>query len=180
MKNFTRGLVYYLLNTVVLNFPFWFVRRKILNFFGYKIDLNSSVHIGCLIFGKGDSLKIGAHTTVNSGCILDARGNLKIGDGCSISRGVTFITRTHDYSTPDFELEDTKIEIGDNVWIGSNAIILPNISIGDNCIIGAGSVITKNCKPAGVYVGNPAKLIKINESHFKINQSFVPWFGLQN
>jgi acetyltransferase-like isoleucine patch superfamily enzyme len=49
--------------------------------------------------------------------------------------------------------------IGDNVSIGSNATILP-ITICDNAVIGAGSVVTKNITVAGVYAGNPAKLIK--------------------
>ena len=50
--------------------------------------------------------------------------------------------------------------IGDSVWIGGNATILPGVTIGDNVVIGAGSVVTRNI-PSGVVVGgNPARIIK--------------------
>lgn len=51
------------------------------------------------------------------------------------------------------------IEIMDNVFIGYNCVILPNVRIGENVIIGACSVVTKDLEPNGVYVGSPAKLI---------------------
>lgn len=52
-----------------------------------------------------------------------------------------------------------KIQIGNNVFVGNNSIILPGVVIGDNSIIGAGSVITKSVSPNSVYAGNPAKKI---------------------
>ena len=53
-----------------------------------------------------------------------------------------------------------KIKIEDDVWIGSNVIILPNINIGKGSIIGAGSVVTKNIPEYSVAVGVPARVIK--------------------
>ena len=52
------------------------------------------------------------------------------------------------------------IFIGNNVWIGANCCILPNVHIGDNCVIGAGSVVTKDIPSNSVAAGNPAKVIK--------------------
>ena len=52
------------------------------------------------------------------------------------------------------------IIIGDGVWIGQNAIILPGVSIGDKSIIGAGSVVTHDVPSYCVAVGNPARIIK--------------------
>lgn len=52
-----------------------------------------------------------------------------------------------------------KVEIGDNVFVGAQSIILPNITIGSNVIIGAGAVVTKNIPDNCVVVGNPAKII---------------------
>lgn len=50
--------------------------------------------------------------------------------------------------------------IGDNVWIGGDATILPGVTIGDNVVIGAGSVVTKDIPSNVVIAGNPAKIIK--------------------
>ena len=56
--------------------------------------------------------------------------------------------------------DQKKTKIGNNVSIGSNATILP-IEICDNVVIGAGAVVTKNIVESGVYVGNPAKKMKV-------------------
>lgn len=83
----------------------------------------------------------------------------------TVASGVTFIN--HDII--DNMINNTKlgpipyfsgcIEVMDNVFIGSNAIILPNVRIGENVIIAAGSVVTKDVKPNTVVAGNPAKEI---------------------
>lgn len=55
----------------------------------------------------------------------------------------------------------TKIEIGNNIWIGANALILPNVKkIGDGAVIGAGAVVTKDVDPYAIVVGNPARKIR--------------------
>lgn len=51
------------------------------------------------------------------------------------------------------------IEVMDNVFIGTDAVIMPNVRIGSNVIIGAGAVVTKDCEPNSVYAGVPAKRI---------------------
>ena len=52
-----------------------------------------------------------------------------------------------------------RIKIGDNVYIGTNAMVLPDVTIGDNCIIGAGAIVTKSIPSGSVAVGVPAKVI---------------------
>ena len=52
------------------------------------------------------------------------------------------------------------IEVGNNVWIGGNVVVLPGVKIGDNCVIGAGSVVVKDIPENSVAVGNPCKVIK--------------------
>ena len=61
------------------------------------------------------------------------------------------------------QLSEEKVSIGDNVWIGANAIILPGVAIGNNCIIGAGSVVTKSFPSNCIIVGNPAKILSSNK-----------------
>ena len=60
------------------------------------------------------------------------------------------------------------VTIGNCVFIGMNAVILPGVTIGDHVVIGAGSVVTKDCPSGGVYAGNPAKrLMSMDEFHAK-------------
>jgi len=94
-------------------------------------------------------------------CVLDS-APLKIGDNCQIAPGVQIYTATHPTDPPArLEHELTKpVTIGNNVWIGGNAIILPGVKIDDNVTIGAGSVVTKDFPSNCVIAGNPAKIIK--------------------
>jgi acetyltransferase-like isoleucine patch superfamily enzyme len=87
-----------------------------------------------------------------------------IGDHCEITDGVRFIT--HDGAVwvlrdkhPEVDVLG-QIVIGNNVFIGFNAIVLPGVTIGDNCVVGAGSVVTKSMPPNSVVAGNPARVIR--------------------
>lgn len=88
---------------------------------------------------------------------------VKIGNHCTITSGVRFLT--HDGGAWIFreEMPDLnifgKIEIKDNCFIGVNSILLPNVTIGPDSIVGAGSVVTKNVPPNTVVAGVPAKII---------------------
>lgn len=101
---------------------------------------------------------------------------ITIGSHVRITQGVIILN--HDYSWSVFKGMDGsilgasgKVEIGDNVFIGMNAIITRNVRIGNNVIIGAGSVVTKDCLDNGVYAGNPARRIcsldEFREKRFK-------------
>ncbi len=92
---------------------------------------------------------------------------ISIGNNVNITRGVIIVT--HDYSWAVIKKHpDTKgrilgaqspVTIGNNVFIGMNAVITRGVTIGDNVIIGAGSIVTKDCESDSVYAGNPAKKI---------------------
>lgn len=105
---------------------------------------------------------------------------ITIGDNVTLSAGVVIVG--HDASTKR-ELGYTilaPVHIGDNVFIGRNAIILPGVSIGNNVIIGAGSVV-KNSIPEGcVAAGNPAKVIRSTDDYIQKHReqlSVAPVFG---
>lgn len=66
-----------------------------------------------------------------------------------------------------------RVKIGDNCFIGAEAIILPNTEIGDNCIVGAGAVVTKDIKAGSVVAGNPAKVICSYEEFVKRNADLL-------
>lgn len=87
-----------------------------------------------------------------------------LGDNVYISLGASFVC--HDGSTLPFRKDIKDLEIageiivGNNVFIGKNAMILHNVTIGDNCIIGANTMVTKDVPSNSVVAGNPARIIK--------------------
>ena len=94
---------------------------------------------------------------------------IKIGNHCTITSGVKFIT--HDGGAWVFRKElpnlnvFNKIEIKDNCFIGVNAIILPGVTIGPNSVVGAGAVVTKNVLANTVVAGVPAKVTSSLEEY---------------
>ena len=89
---------------------------------------------------------------------------IRIGNHVTITSGVRFIN--HDggmwvfrNEEPDIELFGA-IEIGSNVFIGMDTLILPGVKIGDNCVIGAGSIVTRSIEPNTVALGAPARPLK--------------------
>ncbi len=89
---------------------------------------------------------------------------IRLGNRVTITAGVRFIT--HDDGVwlfldefPDLDII-APIRVGNNVYIGINAIIMPGVTIGDNCIIGAGSIVTRDIPSGSVAVGSPARVIK--------------------
>lgn len=100
----------------------------------------------------GENTKIQSHSFI---CEL-----VTIGDNCFVGHGVMFINDGFENGAPangdQSKWRPTKV--GANVYIGSNATILP-VSICDQTVIGAGAVVTKNIDEPGIYAGNPARLI---------------------
>ena len=107
----------------------------------------------------GDNCYIASHISPHEGDLIS------IGDNVWITSGVQFIN--HDASAQvvqkvrNYHGVDKVgvIDIGDNVFIGNNSIIMPGVRIGSCCVIGAGSVVTKCIPENSVAAGNPAKVI---------------------
>ena len=113
----------------------------------------------CMLTTTTDSARIiiGAHSGM-SGVSIVARKEVCIGNNVNIGAG----TRIGD-SDDHPELLDTKIapiNIGNNVFIGMNSLILKGVSIGDNSVIGAGSVVTKSIPANCIAAGVPCKVIR--------------------
>ena len=109
----------------------------------------------------GKNIFIGKNVFINSGCRFQDQGGIKIGDGVLIGHNVVLATINHDIApSKRSDMHLAPIVIGKNVWIGSNATVLPGVTIGDGAIIAAGAVVTKDI-PGNVIVGGvPAKIIK--------------------
>nr|WP_294894066.1 sugar O-acetyltransferase [uncultured Pedobacter sp.] len=110
----------------------------------------------------GYNINCGERVYFNVNCVVLDVAKVNIGNDVMFAPGVQLYTATHPV---DKELRKTleygkPINIGNDVWIGGGAIILPGITIGNNCVIGAGSVVTKNIPDNSMAVGNPARVIR--------------------
>ena len=105
----------------------------------------------------GDYTRIGLHTTII--------GPVTIGNHVNLAQGITVTALNHNFSEADKRIDEQgvstgQVVIGDDVWIGANAVVLPNVSIGRHCVIAAGAVVTKDVPDGCVVAGIPAKIIK--------------------
>jgi len=111
----------------------------------------------------GYNIEVGENFYANFSCTILDVNRVIIGDNVMFGPNVQVYTATHPLDPEERikGLESSKpITIGDNVWIGGGAIILPGVTIGKNTTIGAGSVVTKDI-PENVFAGgNPCKIIK--------------------
>ncbi|MBE9481798.1 MAG: acyltransferase [Bacteroidetes bacterium] len=94
------------------------------------------------------------------GCYIQAINGIEIGKNLRTGPGIKIISSNHDINNFDKHTTNKPIKIGDNCWIGANAIILPGVELRDHVIVGAGSVVTKSFPSNCVIGGVPAKIIK--------------------
>lgn len=109
----------------------------------------------------GFHIEVGKNFFANYNCTIIDVARVKIGDNCMLAPNVSIFTAGHPIhpTTRNSEYEYGKgIIIGDNVWIGGNAVICPGVHIGSNVVIGAGSVVTRDIPDWCVAAGNPCKV----------------------
>lgn len=110
-------------------------------------------------FGK--NIRMGKRVFINSGCHFQDQGGITIGDDVLIGHNVVLATLNHGMAPAHRrDMHPSPIVIGNNVWIGSNATILPGVSIGENSIIAAGAVVTKSVPKDVIAGGTPARILK--------------------
>jgi acetyltransferase-like isoleucine patch superfamily enzyme len=114
-------------------------------------------------------ITIGQHVAIQNHCTFDCSGGLTVGDWVTFSSGAKVFTHNHLIKDKGTHWRNQgevcmPMTIGSDVWIGANAIILPQTeSIGNGAIVGAGSVVTKTVAPFSIVAGNPARTIGVRE-----------------
>ena len=136
------------------------IRRIFSELTGQEIDQNFNLfppfYTDC-----GKNIHIGKNVFINCCCHFQDQGGIYIGDGALIGSHVVLATINHAQNpTQRADNLPAPIHIGKNVWIGSQATVLPGVSIGDGAIVAAGAVVTKDVPENTVVGGVPAKIIK--------------------
>ena len=105
----------------------------------------------------GDHTRIGLHNTVI--------GPVTIGSHVNLAQGIVVTALNHNFENPKLRIDEQGVStqpvtIGDDVWIGANAVILPGVAIGSHVVVAAGAVVTKDVPSHTLVAGVPAKVIK--------------------
>ena len=124
----------------------------------------------CSLYAHNNGvLKIGSSVSINSNVILSAadNGEIIIGNDVLIGPNVVIRSSNHQYKDKDMSINRQghtggNISIEDDVWIGANVVLLPDIVIGRGSVIGAGAVVNNDIPPYVLAGGIPAKVIKEN------------------
>ena|SRR6201989_1175644 len=117
------------------------------------------------------------HTKIKKGILCDpgdnpniyiqANNGIIIGHNVGFGAGTSLISANHNHNDHSIHDECGPIVIGNNVFVGTNSVILPGVQIGDNVVIGAGSIVAKNIPSNSIAVGNPCKVIKQKEPYIE-------------
>jgi len=116
-----------------------------------------------------ERMEIGDNFRMNINCYIDAGGGIIIGNDVGVGPGAKIWSVTHNYADPKLIIRDQgfsyeTVEIGNDVWLGANSIILPGAKISDGVIISAGTIVgKKRLIPYAVYAGYPPRKIAMRE-----------------
>lgn len=153
--------------------PCSITRKLIYKAAGVKIGEGSHIYMGTKFFYPA-GVKIGKGSAIGQNAFLDGRDKLIIGDHVDIASDVMIYNSEHDINAEDFGAITGTVEIGDYVFIGPGAIILPGVKVGYGAIVAAGAVVTKEVPEYAIVGGVPAKIIgerKLKDLHYKLGRA---------
>lgn len=141
----------------------YIICRPIFLHCGKEVNIETGAY-----FGRGNTISIGDYSGIGRNSRLYQCTT--IGAHVMMGTDVLIVTDNHEFLSTEVLMTQQghqpidPVKIGDDVWIGSKAIILPGVCIGSGVIIGAGSVVTKDVPDWAVVGGNPARIIRYRKS----------------
>lgn len=149
------------------------IRNTIYRLAGIKMGKGSTLHMGARFF-QPNNIKIGQGSILGDHIFLDGRAKLTIGNHVDIASQVMIYNSEHDLSDPTMKAVTQPVKIGDYVFIGPRAIILPNVKIGNGAVVAAGAVVTKDVPDQAIVGGVPAKIIgqrPLADYHYRLGRA---------
>lgn len=152
--------------------PIYIIRWIVYISAGVKIGRGAHLHMGAQFFYPL-GVSIGKGTVIGQNVFLDGRDRLTIGEYVDIASEVMVYNGEHDINDEHFSPVFAPVKIGDYVFIGPRAIILPGVSIGRGAVVAAGAVVTKDVPDFAIVGGVPAQVIgerKLNDPHYNLGR----------
>ena len=142
---------------------YWSVRMDTPPYRRFWLGRKSVIESYCCINNAVGDVKIGDNTRIGIHCTVI--GPVSIGNNVNLAQGITVTALNHNFADTSRRIDEQGIStkpivIGDDVWIGANAVILPGVTIGRHVVVAAGAVVTKDVPDNCVVGGVPAKEIK--------------------
>ena len=142
---------------------YWSVRMDTPPYRRFWLGRKSVIESYCCINNAVGDVEIGDHTRIGIHCTVI--GPVSIGNNVNLAQGITVTALNHNFTDTSRRIDEQGIStkpvvIGDDVWIGANAVILPGVTIGRHVVVAAGAVVTNDVPNNCVVGGVPAKVIK--------------------
>lgn len=124
---------------------------------GFNPNLEDNFHCDL-----GYNIHVGNEFYAGYNCVILDMAEVRIGDNCMLGPNVGIYTAGHSIEPKNRNKNGyaIPIEIGNDVWVGGNCVILAGVAIGDNSVVAAGSVVRKNVPANTMVAGNPARILK--------------------
>jgi acetyltransferase-like isoleucine patch superfamily enzyme len=169
-------LLAYSYNHWVSNCPARRVRRAFLSRYLGSMGDGTGVQMGCK-FLNARKIHLGKRNVINFGCLLDGRKfQIRTGSDVSIGPDAAILTLGHDPQSPSFADRGGDVIIGDRVWIGYRAIILPDVTIGEGAVVAAGAVVSRSVESFTIVAGCPARVVGQRNCDLNYELSLQPFF----
>lgn len=165
---FVRSLYFIILHYVLSGvYPTKFgcqFKNFFLKWSGIQKGSNLLIHLGVFISGH-NKIIIGDDCVLSKDCILMGKGGIILGDRVLVGYSTKILTGAHiipkELGSIRFSGHTyNPITIGNDVWIGSNCVIMPGVNIGDNSVIAAGAIVNKDVPSNVIFGGIPGKILK--------------------
>ena len=158
MFNWYLDFKLYILHCISNIIPLWPLRKIVFSLAGIRIGSGTTIHMGAKFF-EPKGVEIGEDTIIGDSAFLDGRAKLKIGSHVDIASEVMVYNSEHDLTDLEFKAREEEVTIGDYVFIGPRAIILPGVHVANGAVVAAGVVVTKDVPEKAIVGGVPAQII---------------------